>query len=145
MVKLDNDGILQSPNILAEFARIYQNPAAQKWALSPRVIGINRQPARVRRDVLADHEIGVTSIIGGLFHVLPAAMYRQFFEDGGYDENLPLAQGQDQSLCEWIRAHGYEKGYVEDLIVEHCEGTDAQAKRYPQYFERKWQEEKLTS
>jgi len=146
IVKMDNDCILQTPNLLAYIARIYEtDPAAQRWALSPRVIGINRQPKRVGHVVLAGHPIGPTGVIGGLFHVLPAAMYREFLEDGGYDEKLPLAYGQDQQLCEWLRAHGYNKGYIEDLVVEHCEGTDVQAKRYPDYFARKWREEKAVS
>jgi hypothetical protein len=116
-------------------------PAAAKYALSPRVEGINRQPTRVTHAYLAGHQIGLTAIIGGLFHVLPAAMYREFYLQGGYDETLPLAKGQDDQLCEWLRMNGYRKGYIEDVVVEHYEGTDAQARRFPEYFERKFREE----
>lgn len=144
IIKMDNDCMLRTEGLLAQIARIYRDDrTADKWALSPRVEGINRQPLRVHKATLAGHEIGATSIIGGLFHVLPAAVYRKYYDAGGYPATLPLAHGQDDHLCEWLRVNGYQKGYVEDLVVEHYEGTDGQAQRYPGYFERKWREEKM--
>lgn len=146
VLKVDNDCMPRTEGILAEIARIYRDyPAAAKYALSPRVEGINRQPTRVTHAYLAGHQIGLTAIIGGLFHVLPAAMYREFYLQGGYDETLPLAKGQDDQLCEWLRMNGYRKGYIEDLCVEHHEGTDAQARRFPEYFRRKWDVEEKTA
>jgi glycosyltransferase involved in cell wall biosynthesis len=142
IVKMDNDCMVQREGILAEFARIYHDdPHAHRYALSPRVEGINRQPTRYRHQQVAGHSVGLTPIIGGLFHVLPVAMYRHYYTHGGYPETLPLAKGQDDHLCEWLRVNGYLKGYVEDLTVAHHETTDGQAARYPEYFERKWKEE----
>lgn len=144
IVKFDNDCMIQSPDILAEFARIYSEcKEAERWVLSPRVEGINNQPRRVRQHTLAGHEIGVTAIVGGLFHVVPTPIYRKFMEAGGYDETLPKAWGQDDCFCDWLARNGYAKGYVEDLVVEHYETTTGQAKRWPAYFERKWKEEKI--
>ncbi len=144
IIKMDNDCMVQTPNILAEFARIYtESEEAQRWVLSPRVEGINKQPRRVRQHTLAGHEIGVTPIVGGLFHVVPAPIYRKFMAAGGYDETLPKAWGQDDQFCDWLARNGYAKGYVDDLVVEHYETTTGQAKRWPAYFERKWKEEKI--
>jgi len=143
IIKMDNDCMIQTPGILAEFARIYSEcKEAERWVLSPRVEGINKQPRRVRQHTLAGHEIGVTPIVGGLFHVVPAPVYRHFMADGGYDETLPKGWGQDDQFCDWLARNGYAKGYVEDLVVEHYETTDGQAKRWPDYFTRKWREEK---
>ena len=143
ILKVDNDAMVITPGILAEFARIYSEcKEAERWVLSPRVEGINKQPRRVRQHTLAGHEIGVTPIVGGLFHVVPAPIYREFMAAGGYDETLPKAWGQDDQFCEWLRANKYHKGYVEDLVVEHYRGTTKQCEEMPAYFERKWKEEK---
>lgn len=142
--KVDNDCLVTTPGILRTFAEIYAMPGAQRWALSPRVEGINRQPTRVRQHEITGHQIGVTAIIGGLFHVLPGAMYREFFMDGGYDESLPLARGQDDQLCDWLARRSYAKGYVEDIAVEHYMTTDGQCAEMPAYYERKWKEEAMT-
>lgn len=142
VIKMDSDCQVITPNILASFARIYEDPEAQRWVLAPRVQGIVNQPRRVRTHQLAGHEIGVTAIVGGIFHVVPTKIYREFMQDGGYDEGLPLAALQDDQFCEWLRAHGYQKGYVEDLECAHIDGTAGQAAKYPEYFQRKWREEK---
>lgn len=138
VLKIDNDCKVTSDGILKAFADIYAHEDAQRWALSPRVEGINRQPARARHQGVGGRNVGSTAIIGGLFHVLPAHIYRQYYMGGGYPEDLPLARGQDDHLCEWLRQHKYSKGYVEDLVVEHYRGTDQQAVDYPDYFQRKW-------
>ncbi len=141
VLKCDNDCMIQTPGILAEFARIYSEcKEAERWVLSPRVEGINNQPRRVRQHTLAGHEIGVTAIVGGLFHVVPAPVYRHFMADGGYDETLPKAAFQDDQFCDWLARNGYAKGYVEDLVVSHHESTDGQARRFPDYFTRKFKE-----
>lgn len=143
ILKCDNDAMVITPGILAEFARIYSEcKEAERWVLSPRVEGINKQPRRVRQHTLAGHEIGVTAIVGGLFHVVPAPIYREFMAAGGYDETLPKAWGQDDFFCDWLARNGYAKGYVEDLVVEHYHGTTKQCEEMPWYFERKWKEEK---
>ena len=143
IVKMDNDLALRHPETLAAVANIYATcPEASRWVLSPSVVGINRQPRRVNYTVIGGRPVGIVPIIGGLFHAVPVAIYRAFMADGGYDETLPLAWGQDDQFCEWLRVNGYKKGYIEDLQVEHMETTDGQAKRYPDYFRRKWIEEK---
>jgi GT2 family glycosyltransferase len=140
IVKMDNDCAVQTPGILAAVTEIYRDPKAVLYVLSPRVVGINRQPSRAWDTELAGHRIGVTAIIGGLFHIAPAALYQRY----RYPVDLPLAKGQDDDFCRWVRDANQdaEVGYIEDLVVEHYETTDGQALRFPEYFRRKWREEK---
>lgn len=138
--KMDNDCFVRTPNILPQICDVMK--AAGEWILSPRVEGINRQPKRSSNHEIAGHPIGKTCIVGGLFHVVPASVYRAYMEQGGFPEHLPKAKGQDDHFCHWFQTvHRGCCGYIEDLVVEHYESTDGQSKRYPQYFERKWREE----
>lgn len=139
--KFDNDCYIRTPNILPQI-RAVAAEAGDNWILSPRVEGINKQPKRVRTVDIGGHPIGETGIVGGLFHIVPASVYRRYMDAGGYPEDLPLAKYQDDRFCHWWRKQGGRCGYIEDLVVEHYEGTDAQAKRFPEYFSRKWAEEK---
>lgn len=144
IIKADNDAYVRTPNILPQICEVAA-AAGENWILSPRVSGINKQPTRHRTVQIAGHPVGVTPIVGGLFHVLPAAVYRRYMDAGGFPENLPLAKGQDDHLCHWFKTmQRGQCGYIEDLEVEHYEGTDAQARRYPEYFSRKFREETVT-
>jgi glycosyltransferase involved in cell wall biosynthesis len=143
ILKADNDAFIRTPNIIPQICDVMAD-AGNNYILSPRVEGINRQPRRYQNTTLAGHPIGLTPIVGGLFHVVPAAVYRAYMEQGGYPETLPLAKGQDDHLCHWfITQRGGRCGYIEDLVVEHHRGTDQQAKDYPDYFRRKWDIEEV--
>jgi hypothetical protein len=137
---MDNDCEVISENILGQLAEIFTEVQfmGEQMALSPRVIGINNQPHRSRTAQIASREIGFTGIIGGLFHVVPAQMYSRY----RYPENLPKAWGQDDDFCHWLYLNNWKTGYVESLIVNHYETTTGQCARFPDYFERKWKEEK---
>jgi glycosyltransferase involved in cell wall biosynthesis len=140
IAKYDNDAALTSPDELLTMARlVHEAPGdlGPAWLLSPRVVGINRQPSRGREVQLGGHPIGLTAIVGGLFHVCRGSVYQQY----RFNPNLPKAWGQDDTFCKWFKSKGGVVGYVEDLVVEHIDSTDGQAKRFPEYFERKYQEE----
>jgi glycosyltransferase involved in cell wall biosynthesis len=141
IIKMDNDCEVVSDNILGQIAEIYEaiGEFSPKYVLSPRVEGINNQPTRGRFEQIAGRRIGLTAIVGGLFHIVPSSVYGQY----RYPLNLPKAHGQDDVFCKWIKDNGGQVGYIEGLVVNHYEGTDNQAKRFPEYFTRKWQEEKL--
>ncbi len=138
--KVDNDCEVLTDGILEKLVACFrdQRRFAEKMALSPRVSGIINQPARIRRMGRGGFIVGVTGMIGGLFHLVPWEVYREW----RYPEDLPLASGQDDAFCGWLTGHGVAVGYVEDLVVRHYLGTDAQALRYPEYFKRKWIEER---
>ena len=137
IIKMDNDCEVISPNILQQLTEIFAE-AGNRFILSPRVEGINRQPKRIAHTLLGGRDIGITGIVGGLFHVVPVEVYRKY----SYPEGLPLAKGQDDHFCHWANSNGIKTGYVEGLVVNHYETTNGQAQRFPEYFERKWKEEK---
>lgn len=143
IIKMDNDCEVVTENILQLIVRIYETVKdfenVPKYILSPQVRGINNQPTRVRHETILGHVIGMTAIVGGLFHIVPREVYNQYT----YPLNTPKAWGQDDDFCSWARRQGHEVGYIEDLIVNHYETTNGQAQRFPAYFERKWKEEKL--
>lgn len=139
--KVDNDALIISDNILGQISEIYRDmlPYSCKFVLSPRVEGIVNQPRRIRDFNISGRRIGQVGIVGGLFHCVPAEVYKEY----RYPENLPLAKGQDDHFCDWFNKRGGAIGYIEGLIVEHYEGTNKQAERYPDYFKRKFEEENL--
>jgi hypothetical protein len=141
--KVDNDCEIISENILGQIAEIYSllPPMGPQYVLSPRVEGIVNQPKRVRETQLGGRRVGLTSIVGGLFHCVPAKVYQQY----RYPTNLPLGWGQDDNFCAWARSKGCEVGYIEGLIVNHYLTTDGQAKQDLPYFERKWSEERQST
>jgi glycosyltransferase involved in cell wall biosynthesis len=139
IIKMDNDCLVQTDGILDKIVKIYQSRGifSPQYVLSPYVNGINNQPTRGLLSGLGGYTIGQTSIIGGLFHIVPNEVYSKYT----YDETLPLAKYQDDFFCKWVKENGGVVGYIEELKVEHYEGTDNQAKRFPEYFQRKWKEE----
>jgi hypothetical protein len=139
IIKMDNDCFVETKGILKEIVHIYSQMGefSPKYVLSPHVNGINNQPTRGGKDGIGGYTIGLTSIIGGLFHIVPKEVYAKY----RYDESLPLAKYQDDFFCKWVKENGGRVGYIEELKVQHYEGTDNQAKRYPEYFKRKWNEE----
>lgn len=141
IIKMDNDCEVVTDNLLQRIVRIYETTIEfqPQYILSPRVVGINHQPSRNGQEVILGQYIGLTAIVGGLFHVVPRDIYKQFW----YPLDTAKARGQDDAFCAWANSNGIRTGYIEELIVNHYETTDGQARRYPKYFERKWQEEKL--
>jgi GT2 family glycosyltransferase len=140
IIKMDNDCEVISDNILQQMVEIFEDAANRKMevVLSPRVIGIINQPYRAYQTTIGGRDVGITGIVGGLFHVVPVKIYRQY----KYPVKLPKAWGQDDDFCHWLNKTGRKTGYVEGLIVNHYETTSGQAQRFPEYFERKWKEEK---
>lgn len=141
IIKMDNDCFIGSEKILAQVEKIYESLGKfdGKYVLSPKVELINHQPTRAGVKGIADYTIGLTAIVGGLFHIVQREVYEQY----RYPENLPKAKGQDDDFCHWFKTNGGQVGYIEELFVEHKDGTDEQAKIYSEYFKRKWQEETI--
>jgi GT2 family glycosyltransferase len=135
IMKMDNDCLVQSDNILGQLVEIFSDVKEfqNEFVLSPKVDGIRNQPERGRYVQLGGRRIGLTAIVGGLFHVVPAKVYRQY----RYPEKLPRGAGQDDDFCDWVKQRGCEVGYIEGLVVEHMETTDGQYKMFPDYFQRK--------
>lgn len=138
VIKMDNDCEVISDGILEEIVEIYKDlKMSDLMNLSPKVDGIVHQPKRYKTDTVANHKIGLTHHIGGLFSIVPYCLYHGF----RYPESIPKAKGCDSYLSTWIQSKGHAVGYIEDLVVNHYETTDGQKIRYPEYFKRKTTEE----
>lgn len=129
--KVDNDCEVVSDNILVGLCEVLA--ATKNMAVSPRVEGLRQQPERKETRDIAGHKVGITHIIGGLFHCAPGEIYKRF----RYHEKTPRGAYNDSYFCNWCRKEGIKVGYVEDLVVRHMDTTDGQIKQYPEYFERK--------
>lgn len=140
IVKFDNDAEVISDNIVREMVSVYEQ-AKKPMLLSPRVTGITRQPRRSYWEKAFTYPIGITNHIGGLFAWCNADLYLSYT----YPDNLPLASGDDSAFAYWVYQQKYIVGYVEDLVVNHYETAEGQSKRFPDYFARKWKEEKIVS
>lgn len=143
IVKIDNDCDIKSPGILASFASIYAGNANgvdfSRFVLGPAVLGLSN-PLRLGNPLVwGRFTLHQRAVIGGIFRVVPAAVYAAYPD---YPETLPKAWGQDDDICEWLRMNGFPKYQVDNLVVEHMDTTTGQAAKYPEYFERKWKEEK---
>lgn len=138
VVKVDNDCWPVTEGFLARLAALYAAlPPAHRsrWLLSPRVVGIARQPVRGREVLVAGERVGVTGHVGGLCLVMPWGLVAA----GGwrFDERRPPGALDDSDLCAWAGARGAAVGYVEDVVVQHYLTTDGQAVAEPAYFARK--------
>lgn len=137
IIKFDNDCEVLSENIIGQIVEIYQDQIeknfAPRYVLSPYVEGLTKQPHRGRFVQLCRRRVGMTGIVGGIFHIVPAEIYANY----RYPDNLPKAWGQDDDFCHYVKTHGGEVGYIEGLKVNHYETTTGQAQRYPDYFKHK--------
>lgn len=138
IIKMDNDCEVISDNILIDIVNVFSSKKTNNWVLSPRVTGIINQPKRGYKANINNYEIGLTSIVGGLFHIVKAETYKKY----KYPIELPKAWGQDDHFCDWLHKNHGITGYIEDIIVNHYETTNGQAERFPDYFKRKKIEEK---
>ena len=144
VIKMDNDCEVVTDEILKRIVKCFEELGKYPAVLSPRVEGIVHQPVRVcifkgiTDKIKGSFLIGATGIVGGLFHIVPWSIYKDY----RYPETLPLAWGQDDDFCEWLRRRGVLTGYIEELVVKHYLTTDGQVKKYPDYFKRKKIEEK---
>lgn len=139
IIKFDNDCEVVTDGILKSIVNFYEkHDENKKYIISPKVNGIINQPHRGWSKEIFGFNFGATAIVGGLFHVVPVEIYKQY----RYPTDLKPGWGQDDHFCDWAKKQGYEVGYLEDLEVNHYETTSGQLKRYPEYFNRKKEENK---
>ena len=143
VVKFDNDCWVDSENMLPQICEVYEDAISRNYGpeyiLSPFVGGLSKQPTRHKYIKFANKKIGITSMVGGIFQVVPGGVYKR---DGyRYKTTLPKARGYDSHICDWFNRCGGNCGYIEGLRVDHYDTTDGQAAKYPEYFKRKREEE----
>ena len=142
IIKMDNDCEVLSDGIILSIADLYAileyKGLDKKYNLSPRVKGIVNQPQRIGLHKFFEYQIGLTSHIGGLFSIISTSLRSNF----SFPDTLPKARGQDSYQSARVLSLGGFCGYIENLAVNHYETTDGQKLRYPEYFTRKYKEEK---
>lgn len=135
IVKVDNDAIFQSDGWLAKMVEIWKSN--NNIALSCYVSGLKDNPGgatRYHRGIVKGELLGMTHHLGGICHFVDARAYKNF----RWDENDYLHSAQDLMFSQYLEANGYAMGYLENYYLSHGEeGTEAQHKQYPEYFERR--------
>ena len=144
IIKMDNDCEVLSEGLILSIADLYtilkHDGLDKLYNLSPRIEGIVNQPPRIGSATFSEYKIGLTNHIGGLFSITPIYLRSKF----SFPEILPKAKGQDSYQSAKVTSLGGFCGYIENLAVNHYETTDGQKLRYPEYFTRKYKEEKNT-
>ena len=143
VIKIDNDCKIRDALSMQYIASIYTqlNKHNEKYILSPKIIGITKQPKRGDSRVIStpngDFTLGHVGQVGGLFMAIPYELFKVL----KFNSNLPMARGLDSAICSQAVSFGYRLAYVENMSVEHYQTTDGQCKVYPEYFKRKRIEE----
>lgn len=134
IVKVDNDCYFKSMNWLGKMVDIWRGN--RKIALSPYIEGLKDNPGGAMRShygQLRGEILGMTRHLGGICVFTDARAYKNF----RWNETDFLHGIQDVEFSQHLLKEGYELGYLENYYAEHFEGTEAQHKRYPEYFERR--------
>jgi glycosyltransferase involved in cell wall biosynthesis len=135
IVKFDNDCMCLTPNWLDKMVEIYKSN--HLLALSPYVQGLKDMPGgapRLGYGRIRGELVGLTQHLGGICHFVSAKAY----EGWKWNENEQLHGMQDLEFSQWITKLGYQMAYLENFFVSHGpQGTEAQQKDFPEYFERR--------
>lgn len=135
VIRMDNDCEVETDGIIAKLVEammLLEKSFSPKYMIHPVVRGINHQPQRQRQMWQGPYMFGFVGILGGLFRMSPMAAFEKYT----WPENQNYVAGEE-SFTSWFRGKGGELLYVENIVVNHYEGTDAQAVRYPDYHSRK--------
>lgn len=136
VIKFDNDCFVHTEDTLKI---IVQEMARMGWGatISPRVLGLNKPPIPIRTIKKDGYTFSELNHFGGIFYPIPWKYAKPM---GG---KAFIARGLDWKLSERMRNFGLKLYYLEETKVEHCDGTNKQAEKYPEYFSRKYTEENI--
>jgi len=136
VIKFDNDCLIHTDNavktIVTEMARM-----DWKVTISPRVLGLNKPPKPIRQQQQNGYTFSELNHFGGIFYPILGKLAKPM------TGKAFLARGLDWKLSQRMRENGLKLYYLENVKVEHCDGTNNQAEKYPEYFSRKYEEENL--
>lgn len=146
VIKADNDCFFNNVETISNIAKAYKTlcDAGKKLSiLSPTVKGIVNQPKRGTPFTLTtkdkvSYQYHPTGQIGGICMAIPYDLFKLLV----YNTSLPMAKGLDSNICQQGILHDYSLYYFDDTVT-HYDTTPLQAKRYPAYFVRKRNEEKI--
>lgn len=132
IIKTDNDCEFLTDNWLKDIVDFYEKQ--RRFILSPRVEGLRDNPGGVPRTqyiYVGEHFLGLAPHLGGICCIAPSSIYEKF----RWEEDDFLHGDQDYVFSQYAIKNGYMLAYLENIIVEHQEGTILQQKKYPDYFE----------
>lgn len=141
IMKVDNDALFKNQGWLETMIKVYKS--FPRYALSCYIEGLKDNPggaARVDYMTIKDELIGYTKHLGGICHFVDAKAYKNF----RWDEDSFLHGIQDMEFSQYLDRDGWYQGYLENWYCEHTEGTVGQHKRFPDYFKRRDEIEKVT-
>lgn len=135
IVKFDNDCMCLSDGWLKKMVEIWESN--HLIALSCYVQGLKDHPGGAERlgfGLMKGELIGMTKHLGGICHFVWSKAYKGF----RWPEGETLHGFQDLELSNYLLAHDYQMGYLENYFVNHGPvGTEEQKKDFPEYFERR--------
>lgn len=129
IIKIDSDCEILTPNLLQLMDRFFSNNI-EKYVVSPTVKGIVNVPGTTSEEVINGFKVNRTQHTGGIFR---AMRMEEFTEVTKKCELL-----NDKMLNKFFREKEFKVGYLPELEINHYETTDGQAKRYPEYFNKKY-------
>lgn len=133
IIKADNDCLFLTEGWLATVVDLWQRN--HRLYVSPYVEGLVQNPGgahRVGYGHIGDYFVEVTQHIGGIFAAIDARAYQDF---RWQDQFLHGNQDAEASMA--FRKQGYMPLYLPLHRVQHCDGTEGQHEKFPEYFERR--------
>lgn len=135
IMKVDNDCLFLSHGWLKKMVEIYKSN--HNLAMSCYIQGLRDNPGgapRLAQGMIKGELVGMTRHLGGICHFVDARAYKDF----RWDEKSFLHGVQDVELSQYLLTQGFQMCYLENWYASHgIEGTEAQKKDYPDYFERR--------
>jgi glycosyltransferase involved in cell wall biosynthesis len=133
IIKIDNDVEFQTSNWLTDMIGMWKKN--RKMYLSPYVEGLYHNPGGAPRrgyGFIGDEYIEVTNHVGGIFAFIDASAYDEF----RWKDKM-LHGNQDTEASHAFRDMGFMPCYYPKHRICHMDGTQGQADKYIEYFDRR--------
>lgn len=140
IIKADNDCLFLTKGWLTTVVDLWKRN--HKLYMSPYVEGLVQNPGgafRVGYANIGPYMVEVTQHIGGIFAAIDARAYKTFRWTDQF-----LHGNQDAEASQAFRTLGYMPMYFPIHRVQHCDGTEGQHQKFPEYFERRKKEKTET-
>lgn len=136
IIKVDNDCLFLTHDWLHTFVDLWKRN--HRLYMSPYVEGLVQNPGgaqRVGYAYIGPYFVEVTQHIGGIFAFIDARAYKTWRWSDQF-----LHGNQDAEASQAFRSQGYMPMYLPLHRVQHCDGTEGQHAKFPEYFERRKKE-----
>ena len=140
IIKIDNDCKFMTLDWLDSIVDLWKRN--HKLYVSPYVEGLVQNPGGAQRVGYAHvgpYFVEVTQHVGGIFAAIDARAYKEFRWNDQF-----LHGNQDMEASQAFRKLGYMPMYLPIHRIQHCDGTEGQHQKFPDYFERRKQEKTQT-